>query len=81
MAGGSTRFAVNAGHLPGEARDGWEILALLSNRLGVVQTYESAAAVTQEIIDVLGLPAWQALGRYPPGTPRAGRRVPVGGGV
>src|SRR5207249_618056 len=30
--------------IPGEARDGWEILALLSNRLGVVQTYESAAA-------------------------------------
>jgi hypothetical protein len=47
----------------------------------VVQTYESAAAVTQEIIDVLDLPAWQALGRYPSGTPRAGRLVPVGGGV
>jgi hypothetical protein len=50
---------------PGEAREGWEILALLSNRLGVVQTYESAAAVTQEIVDVLDLPAWQVLGRYP----------------
>jgi NADH-quinone oxidoreductase subunit G len=66
---------------PGEARNGWEILALLSNRLGVVQTYESAAAVTQEIVDVLDLPAWQVLGRYPPGTPRAGRLVAVGGGV
>jgi predicted molibdopterin-dependent oxidoreductase YjgC len=62
--------------LPGEARDGWEILALLSNRLGVVQTYESAAAVTQEIIDVLDLPAWQVLGRYPRRT-----LVAVGGGV
>jgi predicted molibdopterin-dependent oxidoreductase YjgC len=62
--------------LPGEARDGWEILALLSNRLGVVQTYESAAAVTQEIIDVLDLPAWQVLGRYPRRT-----LVAVGGGA
>ncbi len=51
--------------IPGEARDGWEILALLSNRLGVAQTYESTAAVTQEIIDVLRLPAWQALGQFP----------------
>jgi predicted molibdopterin-dependent oxidoreductase YjgC len=62
---------------PGEARNGWEILALLSNRLGVVQTYESAAAVTQEIVDVLDLPAWQVLGRYPRRTLVAA----VGGGV
>jgi NADH-quinone oxidoreductase subunit G len=61
---------------PGEARDGWEILALLSNRLGVIQTYESAAAVTEEIIDVLDLPAWQVLGRYPRRT-----LVAVGGGA
>jgi NADH-quinone oxidoreductase subunit G len=61
---------------PGEARNGWEILALLSNRLGVVQTYESAAAVTQEIVDVLDLPAWQVLGRYPRRT-----LVAVGGGA
>ena len=68
--------------IPGEARDGWEILALLSNRLGVVQTYESAAAVTQEIIDVLDLPAWQALGRYPrrKGVGTTPPHVPVGGG-
>ena len=51
--------------IPGEARDGWEILALLSNRLGVIQTYGSAAAVTQEIADTLRLPAWQVLGQYP----------------
>jgi predicted molibdopterin-dependent oxidoreductase YjgC len=60
--------------IPGEARDGWEILALLSNRLGIAQTYESTAAVTQEIIDVLRLPAWQVLGQFPK---RA--LVPVGG--
>jgi hypothetical protein len=42
----------------------------------VVQTYESAAAVTEEIIDVLDLPAWQVLGRYPRRT-----LVAVGGGA
>ncbi len=51
--------------IPGEARDGWEILALLANRLGVVQTYESAGVVSQEIADTLHLPAWQVLGQFP----------------
>jgi predicted molibdopterin-dependent oxidoreductase YjgC len=62
--------------IPGEARDGWEILSILSNRLGVTQTYDSAAVVTQEISDTLDLPAWRVLGRYP----RRARAV-VGGGV
>ncbi len=51
--------------IPGEARDGWEILSLLSGMTDVAQTYGSAAEVTQEIIDVLDLPAWRVLGRYP----------------
>ncbi len=51
--------------IPGEARDGWEILSLLSGMTDVAQTYGSSAEVTQEIIDVLDLPAWRVLGRYP----------------
>ncbi len=64
--------------LPGEARDGWEILALLCNRLGVEQTYESAAAVSGEIADIANLPAWQVLGGYPRRA-IAPVAVPVGG--
>jgi predicted molibdopterin-dependent oxidoreductase YjgC len=51
--------------IPGEARDGWEILAQLSSLTDIAQSYSSAAEVTQEIIDVLDLPAWRVLGRYP----------------
>ncbi len=72
-----------AKEIPGEARDGWEILAELANRLGVVQTYESAAVVSQEIADTLRLPAWQALGQFPERAPapEAGQRELVGAGT
>jgi len=72
-----------AREIPGEARDGWEILAELSNRLGVAQAYESAAVVSQEIADTLRLPAWQALGQFPEraAAPEEGQRALVGAGT
>ncbi len=72
-----------AAEIPGEARDGWDILAELSNRFGVVQTYESAAVVSQEIADTLRLPAWQALGQFPEreSAPEQRELVTAGGGA
>jgi len=66
--------------IPGEARDGWDILAELSNRFGVIQTYESAAVVSQEIADTLRLPAWQALGQFPEREPAPEQRELVTAG-
>jgi len=72
-----------ATEIPGEARDGWEILADLSNRLGVATAYESAAVVSQEIADTLRLPAWQSLGQFPERAPapEEGRRELVAAGT